>query len=116
MVTAARNRIHFHRKHYDAMVSGAKVTTVRWNESVPLGEAIFIFDEHPTAAPIAGTVIAVQRHRLDILTAAQAHQPRGTDMQLFGRQLRENYYPDMPANAVVEVAELAVELPHPSCR
>lgn len=25
MVTAARNTIHFRRKHYDAMVSGAKV-------------------------------------------------------------------------------------------
>jgi hypothetical protein len=116
MVNAARNTIHFHRKHYDAMVSGAKVTTVRWNESVPVGEATFVFDEHPTAAPIAGTVTAVQRYRLDTLTADQAHQPPGTDMRLFGRQLRENYYPDMPADAVVEVAELTVEFTHPPCR
>uniref|UniRef100_A0A942SY87 ASCH domain-containing protein n=1 Tax=Neobacillus citreus TaxID=2833578 RepID=A0A942SY87_9BACI len=116
MVTADRSTIHFHRKHYDAMVSGAKVTTVRWNESVPVGAAVFVFDEHPTAAPIAGTVTAVQRHRLNTLTAEQAQQPPGTDMQFFGRQLRENYYPDMPDDAVVEVAELTVEFPRPSCQ
>jgi hypothetical protein len=27
-------------------------------------------------------------------------------MRLFGQQLRENYYPEMPDDAVVEVAEL----------
>ncbi len=29
-------------------------------------------------------------------------------MQLFAQQLRENYYPDMPSDAVVEVALLAI--------
>jgi hypothetical protein len=83
---------------------------------VPVGAATFVFDEHPTAAPIAGTVTAVQRYRLDTLTADQARQPPGTDMRLLGRQLRENYYPDMPADAVVEVAELTVEFTQPPCR
>lgn len=27
-------------------------------------------------------------------------------MRRFGQQLRENYYPDMPDDAIVEVAEL----------
>ncbi|MCM3522202.1 MULTISPECIES: ASCH domain-containing protein [unclassified Curtobacterium] len=109
MVSAAPNTIHFHRKHHEAVMSGEKVTTVRWNEDVPVGAAVFVFDEHPTAGPVPGTVIAVHQYRLDSLTAEQAHQPPETDMQLFAQQLRENYYPDMPSDAVVEVAQLAIE-------
>jgi hypothetical protein len=110
MVSAVPNTIHFHRKHYDAVMSGEKVTTVRWNENVPAGAAVFVFDEHPTASPVPGTVVAVRRYRLDTLTAEQAHQPPQTNMQLFAQQLRENYYPDMPSYAVVEVAQLTIEM------
>ncbi len=74
-----------------------------------MGAAVFIFDDHPTARPVPGVVIAVRRYRLDALTAEQAHQPPETDMERFAQQLRENYYPDMPSDAVVEVAQLAVE-------
>ncbi|GGL82325.1 hypothetical protein GCM10009706_21150 [Curtobacterium citreum] len=109
MVSATPNTIHFHRKHHEAVMSGEKVTTVRWNEDVPVGAAVFVFDEHPTALSVPGTVIAVHQYRLDMLTAEQAHQPPETDMQLFAQQLRENYYPDMPSDAVVEVAQLAIE-------
>ncbi|MDM7888019.1 ASCH domain-containing protein [Curtobacterium sp. RHCJP20] len=112
MVSATPNTIHFHRKHHEAIMSGEKVTTVRWNEDVPVGAAVFVFDEHPTARPVPGTVIAVRRYRLDTLTAEQAHQPPETDMELFAQQLRENYYPDMPSDAVVEVARLAIRTSH----
>ncbi|MBY0177302.1 ASCH domain-containing protein [Curtobacterium herbarum] len=108
MVETAPRTVHFHQKHHEAIVSGEKVTTVRWNESVQVGAATFVFDDHPTAGPLAGRITAVNRHRLDTLTAEQAHQPPGTDMRRFGRQLRENYYPDMPDDAVVEVAELSI--------
>ncbi|MFP7834610.1 ASCH domain-containing protein [Marisediminicola sp. LYQ134] len=108
MVDTAPDTIHFHQKHYEAVISGEKLTTVRWNESVAVGTATFVFDDHPTAEPVAGAVTAVHRYRLDTLTAEQAHQPPGTDMQLFGQQLRENYYPDMPDDAVVDVAELTI--------
>lgn len=63
----------------------------------------------PTAEPVPGTVIAVHRYRLDALTAEQAHQPPGTDMQRFAQQLQDNYYPVMPSDAVVEVAQLDIE-------
>ncbi|ROP65450.1 ASCH domain-containing protein [Curtobacterium sp. PhB115] len=106
MVSTAPNTIHFHRQHHEAITSGEKVTTVRWNESVPVGAAIFVFDELPAAEAVAGTVTAVRQYRLDTLTAEQAHQPPGTDMQLFAQQLRENHYPDMPSDALVEVARL----------
>ena len=103
-----RQIVHFHQKHHDAIVSGEKATTVRWGESIQVGAATFVFDDHPTASPLAGHVTAVRRHRLDELTAEQAHQPAGTDMTRFAEQLRENYYPDMPGDAVVDVAELVL--------
>lgn len=109
MVSAVPNTIHFHPKHHQAVMSGEKVTTVRWNEDVSVGAAVFVFDEHPTARPVPGTVIGVHQYRLDTVTAEQAHQPPETDMQLFAQQLRENYYPDMPSDAVVEVAQLTIE-------
>ena len=111
MTDGARQIIHFHRQHYDAIVSGEKVTTVRWGESVRVGASTFVFDEHPTAPPLAGHVTAVRRCRLDELSAEQARQPAGTDMALFAEQLRENWYPEMPDDAVVEVAELTVATP-----
>lgn len=108
---AARPLLHFHRKHFDAIVSGEKATTVRWGESVQVGAATFVFDDHPTAPPLAGLVTAVRRYRFDELTAERAHQPAGTDMTRFAEQLRENYYPDMPDDAVVDVAELVLTEP-----
>jgi hypothetical protein len=109
MADTAPGTVHFHQKHHEAIISGEKVTTVRWNEAVQVGAATFVFDDHPTAGPVAGTITAVYRYRLDTLTAEQAHQPPETDMQLFGQQLRENYYPEMPDDAVVEVAELTTK-------
>lgn len=111
MTDEARHVVHFHRKHYDAIIAAEKVTTVRWGESVRVGAATFVFDDHPTAQPIAGQVVAVRRYRLDELTAEQAHEPPGTDMTLFAAQLRENYYTDMPSGAVVDVAELSLVEP-----
>ncbi|MDT0235366.1 ASCH domain-containing protein [Curtobacterium sp. BRB10] len=81
-------------------------TTVQRNESVHVGAATFVFDDHPMAEALAGTVTAVNRYGLDTLAAEQALQPTGTDMQRFGQQLHENYYADMPDDVVVEMARL----------
>ncbi|MDO4017254.1 ASCH domain-containing protein [Clavibacter michiganensis] len=101
--------IRFQRKHHDAIVSGEKVTTVRFGERLRVGPATLVFDEHPTAVPLAGRVTSVRRHLLADLTPADAHQPPDTDMALFAEQLRENYYPTMPASAAVVVAEIQLE-------
>jgi len=108
VIDEARHLVHFHRKHYDAIVTGHKVVTVRWGESLQVGAATFVFDGHPTVLPLTGQVVAVWRYRLDELTAEQAHEPPGTDMALFAAQLRENYYPDMPGDAMVDVAEITI--------
>ncbi|RIJ59479.1 ASCH domain-containing protein [Clavibacter phaseoli] len=109
MSDAGAQVIRFHRMHYDAVVSGEKVTTVRWREDLRVGPATFVFDEHPTAVPLAGRVTSVRRHLLADLTPEDAHQPPGTDMDLFAEQLRENHYPTMPTPASVEVAEIELE-------
>ncbi|AWG02807.1 ASCH domain-containing protein [Clavibacter michiganensis] len=109
MSDAGARVVRFHRKHHDAIVSGEKVTTVRFDEDLRVGPATFVFDEHPTAVPLAGRVTSVRRHLLADLTPEDAHQPPGTDMDLFAEQLRENYYPTMPASASVEVAEIELQ-------
>lgn len=111
MTDKARHLVHLHRKHYDAIVAGQKVATVRWGESVHVGAATFVFDDHPTAPPLAGQIVAVRRYRLDEFTADQAHEPPGTDMGLFAAQLRQNYPPDKPGDAMVDVAELNLVQP-----
>lgn len=106
--------IHFHQKHHDAVQRGEKVTTVRWHEDVRIGPAVFVFDEHPTARPLHGAVTEVTDHPLADLTPAAAHQPEGTDMVEFAHQLRANYYPDMPDDAVVRVAVIALDATPPA--
>ena len=48
---APAQTVHFHQKHYTAVVSGAKVSTVRWREDIHEGPAIFIFDKSPDRPP-----------------------------------------------------------------
>lgn len=96
MSDAGAQVVRFHRKHHDAIVSGEKVTTVR-------------FDEHPTAVPLAGRITSVRRHLLADLTPEDAHQPPDTDMALFAEQLRANHYSTMPASAAVVVAEIELQ-------
>lgn len=118
---APAQTVHFHQKHYTAVVSGAKVSTVRWREDIHEGPAIFIFDNHPTARPLAGQVTAVETYDLAHLSPLAARQPPGTDMTNFARQLRVNYYPEMPEDAVVQVVVIATghhgdsSLPTTSC-
>ncbi|MDO1489259.1 ASCH domain-containing protein [Rhodococcus erythropolis] len=104
---APAQTVHFDQKHYTAVVSGAKVSTVRWREDIHEGPAIFIFDNHPTARPPAGQVTAVETYDLAHLSPLAARQPPGTDMTNFARQLRVNYYPEMPEDAVVQVVVIA---------
>lgn len=79
---APAQTVHFDQKHYTAVVSGAKVSTVRWREDIHEGPAIFIFDNHPTARPLAGQVTAVETYDLAHLSPLAARQPPGTDMTI----------------------------------
>ena len=101
--------VHFHHSHYDAVTRGDKVTTVRWAEAVRVGPSVFVFDNHPTAVPLRGRVTAVESYPLAQLTPAAARQPPATDMVQFAAALRRNYYPAMPADAVVEVVVITLD-------
>ena len=100
---APAQTVHFDQKQYTAVVSGAKGSTVRWREDIHEGLAIFILDNHPTARPLAGLVTAVETYDLAHLSPLAARQPPGTDMTNFAKQLRVNYYPEMPEDAVLQV-------------
>lgn len=100
--------VTFHPRHLDALVAGTKLVTVRWQETIEVGEARFVFDGLPEAGMLDGRVLSVTPHPLSELTASAAHQPPGTDMVRFARELRGNYYPEMPEDAVVTVVEIRV--------
>lgn len=104
-----RQVVHFHPRHRSAVMSGSKTTTVRWNESVVPGEAWFVFGDEPVGAGVPGRVTRVERHPASTLSATDAHQPAGTDMREFVRQLRKNYYPAMPDDAVLDIVTLLLD-------
>ena len=104
-----RQVVHFHPRHRSSVMSGSKTTTVRWNESVVQGEAWFVFGDEPVGAGVPGRVTRVERHPASTLSARDAQQPTGTDMPEFVRQLRENYYPAMPDDAVLEIVTLQLD-------
>lgn len=101
--------VHFHQKHYNAVMRGAKVTTVRWQERVSPGSALFVFDWHPTAALVRGRVVSVESYWLPEFSAIEAKQPADTDMEEFVRKLRSNYYPTMPEDTEVDVVTIAID-------
>ncbi len=88
---------------------GEKTSTVRWNETIRPGPAVFDFGKSCSVRPLAGHVLSVLPFRLPELTAQNAHQPAGTDMSEFVRQLRDNYYPDLPDDATLDVVDFAVD-------
>ncbi|WP_229054041.1 methyltransferase domain-containing protein [Aeromicrobium sp. Leaf350] len=100
--------IRFHVRHHAAVMSGEKVTTVRWQEQVAVGPATFVFGDGPTAPTLTGRVLGVETHPLPTLSAADARQPIGTDMAAFAQELRAGYYPDMPDDTEVQVVEIEV--------
>ncbi|WP_328812453.1 ASCH domain-containing protein [Rhodococcus sp. NBC_00297] len=101
--------VHFHEKHYLDTTTGTKTVTVRWNENVELGPALFVFGNHPDLRTLTGRVTFIETHPIAQLTSTAARQPTGTDMNVFAEQLRANYYPTMPETALVQVVGIVVD-------
>lgn len=92
------------------MLDGSKTVTVRWNEAIIVGAAWLAFD--PARREVLdGVVLEIQRFPLNKLTAAAVSAPDNTDMAEYVRQLRENYYPAMPAEAVLDVVHFRIQSP-----
>ncbi|WP_159733384.1 hypothetical protein [Arthrobacter sp. 9V] len=81
-----RRIFRFNKRYHDAVISGEKTTTIRWDESVEAGPATFVFEDHPEFAHVEGEIISVGQTRLQDLDAERA---RGL----------KAHYPSMPDDA-----------------
>jgi cytidine deaminase len=108
----ARRIVRFNQRYYEAVKDGTKRSSVRWNEAVTVGPAIFVFEDHPESAALDGRVVSVTRHPLASLTPQQARLADSTDMAEYRDGLRR-HYPDLPSDADVDVVafELATDGP-----
>ena len=102
--------IEFNPRHRAAVLNGSKTVTVRWNEAITVGAAWLTFD--PAGREVLdGVVLKIQRFPLNKLTAAAVRAPENTDMAEYVRQLRENYYPSMPTDALLDVVHFRIQGP-----
>jgi cytidine deaminase len=96
----------FNKRYYDAVASGMKKSSVRWDERVPTGQAIFYFedDERP---PLRGEILAVNQYHLDDLTPERLRLSAGDTVEGYIDGLRQ-HYPAMPVKAEVSVVDFVL--------
>lgn len=101
----AERVLRFNKRYYEAIASGEKGSSVRWDEPVSAGPAIFYFedDERP---PLIGEIVAVNRFRLSDLTPERLRLPDGGTVEGYLAGLRM-HYPTMPNDAEVDVVDFA---------
>ncbi|WP_205754724.1 ASCH domain-containing protein [Pseudarthrobacter sp. NamE5] len=83
-----RRIVHFNKRYHDAVMSGEKTTTVRWDDPIAVGTATFVFEGHPNFAHVEGEVLSTEPLRLQDLDAEHAAGLK-------------NHYPTMPGDAEV---------------
>ncbi|MBT2534139.1 ASCH domain-containing protein [Arthrobacter sp. ISL-48] len=105
--TQAKRVFSFNRRYYDAVVSGRKTSSVRWDEQIAVGPAIFYFEDDAECPPLRGEILEVQRYRLSDLTPERLRLLNGeaTEGYLEGLQ---RHYPAMPPDAFVDIVDFQV--------
>jgi cytidine deaminase len=78
--------VRFNKRYHDAVMSGEKTTTIRWEDPIAVGPATFVFEGHPDFAHVDGEILSIERTWLHDLDAEHAH----------GLQ---RHYPSMPEDA-----------------
>ncbi|WP_435738650.1 ASCH domain-containing protein [Cellulosimicrobium sp. PMB13] len=104
----ARRLVRFNKRHYDAIASGRKTVTIRYDDPIAVGAALFVFEDDAEHRTLEGTVTGVEPHRLDRLTPEHARLQPGTTMT----ELRESlmsYYPEMPPTAEIHVVTFSLD-------
>lgn len=81
-----RRIVRFNKRYHDAVMSGEKTTTIRWDDPIAVGPATFVFEDHPDFTHAEGEILSVERVRLIDLDADHAA----------GLQ---SHYPSMPKDA-----------------
>jgi cytidine deaminase len=94
----------FNRRYYDAVVNGRKTSSVRWDERIAVGPAIFYFEDDAECPPLRGEILDVQRYRINDLTAERLRLSNGGTVEGYLEGLRR-HYPLMPVDAFVDVVD-----------
>jgi cytidine deaminase len=81
-----RRIVRSNKRYHEAVLSGEKTSTVRWDDPITAGPATFVFEGHPEFAHVNGEVLSVERIWLKDLDAAHADGLRA-------------HYPEMPDGA-----------------
>jgi cytidine deaminase len=103
----ARRIVRFNKRYRDDVTSGRKTVTVRYDDPLALGPALFVFEDDEEKGPLTGIVAGIDRHALASLTAEQAKLPEGADIEALRDGLRQ-HYPDMTDDAEVDVVTFSV--------
>ncbi len=87
--------LRFNRRYYEAVAGGTKTMTRRWNEAVPTGPVLCVFEDHPDWPVLPARVTAVDPRALSELDEQTA------------ASLAE-HYPHLPPDATIH--EVGFEL------
>lgn len=101
----AERILRFNRRYYDAVASGEKTSSVRLQESLAVGPVIFYFEEDERP-PLRGEILAVNRFPLSELTPDRLRLPDEGTVKGYLEGLRL-HYPELPADAEVDVVDFA---------
>jgi len=97
----------FNKRYYDGVVSGVKTSSVRWDENVSVGPAIFYFEDDERS-PLRGQILAVNRYKLGDLTPERLRLSSEGTVEGYIDGLRQ-HYPDMPTGASVDVVDFDLQ-------
>ncbi|GAB7109710.1 hypothetical protein JCM4814A_80250 [Streptomyces phaeofaciens JCM 4814] len=106
----ARRIVRFNKRYYEDIATARKTSTVRYEDPIAPGPAIFLFEDDEAPRTLEGTVTGVERHRLDRLTAEQARLDGFTSIDQLKKGL-QGHYPGLPSDAEVEFVTFTVEAP-----
>lgn len=99
--------VRFNQRYFAAVAGGDKTTTIRWDDPIDVGPAVFVFEDHPDHAVLHGEVTLIERHPLATLTPVQARLGPDGDLDRLKAGLR-GHYPQMPDGALVDVVSFEI--------
>ncbi len=100
--------VRFNQRYADAVSSGAKRMTIRFDDPLVVGPATFVFEDHPEFLSLPGVVDSVTTLQLNELAPAHATAEGAESVDALHEGLRA-HYPDLPDDAEVDVVEFHVE-------
>lgn len=99
--------VRFNRRYFDDIATGLKTSTVRYDDDVPVGRALFVFEDDAEHRTLDGEVLTVTRHRLDLITPEAARVDSVSALSALRVGL-EQHYPGIPADAEIEVVDFRI--------